>query len=76
MNEYQQQVWDEVYQFIHDEKNNCNNLAGIVELAFPDTPDDLSRAIKKVIAPYLRVRGELGDNIMNLIYELKKQMEE
>jgi len=74
MNEEQQKAYNLVRQTCHDEKNDCTNLAMLIRSMFPEgSKDTLTLAIHKVIAPYLDVRGELGQNVMEILYELEKE---
>jgi hypothetical protein len=58
----------------HDEGHDCKNLAMLLRVAFPeDLDDNLTSFIHKVAVPYLDVRAELGENVMQVIYELEKE---
>ena len=67
MNEHQKQCFDRVYKFIHDEYLNCCNLAGVIDIAFADEQGQLGLLMRDSIAPYLRVRADMGQQTMDLM---------
>lgn len=76
MNDEQKKAYQLVREACHDEKHTCTNLAMLVRTMFPEDPhnpdDTLTLAMNKVIGPYLDVRSDLGQNVMDILYELEK----
>ncbi|MBW2606117.1 MAG: hypothetical protein JRD05_00630 [Deltaproteobacteria bacterium] len=71
MNDKQKQCFKVVYDFIHDERSNAQNLIALIDIRFPEIDSDISRALHENVKPYLELRRSLGATTMELMYLLK-----
>ncbi len=72
MNDQQKQCFKMVYNFIHDEQHNAANLMAFIDMTFPETDTDISKALHENVKPYLEIRRTLGATTMDLMYLLKE----
>jgi len=78
MNDEQKTCFRSVYKFLHDERANCQNLAGLIDIAFPkrdgtslEFGELIGDELREIIKPYLQTRGDLGVRAMDLMYMLQ-----
>lgn len=72
MNDQQKQCFKMVCDFIHDEQHNAANLIAFIDMTFPETDSDVSKALHESVKPYLELRRSLGATSMDLMYLLKE----
>ena len=72
MNDQQKKCFKLVYNFIHDERSNAQNLISFIEMSFPKLDSDASKVLHENIKPYLEMRRSLGAATMELMYLLNQ----
>ena len=70
MNDQQKKCFKMIYDFIHDERSNAQNLITLIDMRFPETDSNVSRVLRENVKPYLELRRSLGANTMELMYLL------
>jgi len=75
LNKDQMEFFQQLYAFVHDERESCANLQRLIDLLFPDPgADALSIRLHTGIRPYLEMREELGRLAMDLIYKIQEDL--
>jgi len=72
MNKEQKICFKAIYDFIHDERIQCQNLAAVIDFNFPEIDGQVSEVLHKQIKPYLEIRQNLGAETMELMYLLNE----
>jgi len=78
MNDDQKKCFKAIYDFIHDERQNAENLLSLIDISFRktdapfgDLSDLVGEQLHLVIAPYLTSRRDLGAKAMQVMYILQ-----
>ena len=76
MNDQQKKCFKLIYNFIHDERSNAQNLIALVDIRFPEIDSEVSRVLHENVKPYLETRRSLGAVTMELMYLLNQLIAE
>ncbi len=74
MNDQQKKCFEMVYNFIHDEKLQSQNLIAFIDICFKERDSDISNVLHEVVKPYLALRRDVGGHTMQLIYLLNESI--
>lgn len=72
MNDQQKKCFKMAYDFIHDERQSCRNLADLIDITFPARDSAASRILRDYIMLYLDVRANQGGEAMEIVYSLNE----
>ena len=75
LSEEQRELFKKLYKFIHDERMNCSNLAGMIAIVFPDPGENaVSIALHTAVKPCLEMRAGVGGETMQIMYLLEEMV--